>query len=876
KVLTNNITAGMYLQNDLIFTSTSGQNGTVTFENGMTASFTDLEMGGHTFLNIGTSSTSTATVTVSGGTLIGQKYTSYLNIHAGSTFNANGRFQLNEDGDQGKIGIYGTLNLNSSTADSIFLGYGNNTQYTSTVDVYDGGVLNALNSVVHCGYDGQLIFRINAGGTANLYGMTYARNGDTSAGSTSKTLTLNGGTLNLGVGGVSIRSKKDSYPFQLVSGTIGTIDGCDTSISDVELAIGSGNTVFKPVAGATITVNSNFTNSSVTASGKDGKVQMNGAGKLVLAGTFNTTGGFEALAGTTEVSGTFTGGKLNVNGGNTTITTTGSVTSGSSVDVNKGTLTIIRDATGITTSNGVITANAGASVVLTSASDATAHTLFHNPITLNGGTLSTDSSLSSRWRRLHGKLTLTADSTIDCGTRLEIRGGLTGTGYVLTKTGDANLILDSVGTTGLKSIVVKNGMFCIQGSSTNALITTDGIFVEGGYLQFWYQNNVSANVTFSGNGYFQNSGNGSTAANAVFTLKDDTQFDMTSYEGQTANFNMYGKLVAADGVVLNKTGAQTMTLAGDMSAFHGTVRVDTTEMILANGGNTAETAYDFNLNLNAGSARIGDAGTYHFEDVPNLIQFSNANNATFGLGTGSIQNHGTSSISSTVSGAAITGTGAIQLGAAGDTLDFNIGNGASLTVSSAVRTQGGTFTQSGNGTLNIENLYVDSGTFNLNDSAVSAITQGIHVAPDATLTWDGTIALGNVAMNMDGTFAIQLVGDSADWDVDTLELDGNNITLSDAAFELQADFSNLSMDPLFDETATLTLLQTDLDLAGMVFPVLTDGSLFSPELTLYALGNADGSITLHGRLPEPSACVLFLFGGLALLVTWRKRANANL
>lgn len=879
-ILTENITAGKYLQRDNFFGDTyaGAQSGQIYFQGGMTATFTGLELGGHTNLYVG-SDTSTANVTVSEDTLIGSSMTSNLHINADSTFTANGKFQVNRADIQGKVYISGTMNLNSAAEDSILLGYGNNHQYTSSVDVYSGGTLNAPNSVVHCGYDGQLYFRIEAGGTANLYGLTFGRNGDqdSSYANVGKTLQLRGGTLNLGEGGVSIRTGKDSYPFQFISGTIGTIDGCDTSISNVELAIGSGNTVFQPVADATITVNSNFTNSTWASAGTGGTVQMNGAGTLDLAGSFNTTGGFEAKAGTTVVSGTFAGGKLNVNGGDVTLT--GSATTSAGVEVNKGTLTIIRNQTGISSSKAEIVVNEGGSVVLTSATDATAHTLFHNPITLNGGTLSTDSSLSGRWRKLMGKLTLNADATITSNTRLEIHGGLEGTGKTLTKDGDGNLILHDVGKTGLKSIVINKGMFCIENNSSNALITEDGVYVNGGFLQFWGQSNVSANIFFNG-GYFETNGTvcNSTTADSVFTLQQSTQFNMTSWtEGNPADFIMNGKLVASDGIVLKKTGGKTMTLAGNMSEFHGTIQSDTSEVILANGGNTAETAYDFNFNLNAGSARIGDTATYHFKDVENLVQFSNANNATFDLGTGSVQNHGSSSISSTIVGASITGTtGAIQLGSVGDTLNFNVADNASLTVSTAVHTQGGNFTKTGNGTLDIQNLYVDAGTFNLSDSAISAVSAGIYVAPQAKLTWDGTVDLGTTTMDMDGDFVIELVGSATDWNVDTLTLRGDNIQISlDAAFELQADFSDLSWELLFNENTNLTLLQTDLDLSGLAFEVFTDGSLFPPDVILYALGNADGSVTLHGRLPEPSSWILLLTGGLALFVTWRKRVAAG-
>lgn len=898
-VLTNDIIAGEYRQRDSYIGDdyASGQSGHVHFRGGMDATFTGLELGGHTNLSIGQNSSSTATVTVSGKTLIGSEMTSTLNVNAGSTFTANGEFQVNTTWRQGILQIRGTMNLNSSAEDSILLGYTSNIQYTSRVTVYDGGILNAPNSVVHCGYDGQLFFEIQNAGTANLYGLTFARNGDhqdSSYGSIQKTLTLKGGTLNLGEGGIYIREGKDSYPFQLVSGKIGTINGGNTTIADVELAIGGGDTVFQPASNATMTVRSNFTNSTWSDAGTGGIVQMNGAGTVDLAGNFNTTGGFQALAGTTIISGNFAGGKLAVDGGTVNITgnlsssegmtlTSGNVAlsgsaTGGDLVVNGGTLTVVRGQNGISSSNANLVANEGGSIVLTASSDSTNHVYFHNPITLNGGTLSTDDSLSGRWRRLSGKLTLNADATITCNSRLEFHGGMDGNGNVLTKNGSADLILHDMGMTGLKKIVSNSGLLCIESNSNQALITEEGVYMNGGTLQFWSQSNVSANVFFNG-GRFQSSGGNpnSTSSEAVFTLQKDTQFENTAWSDAQAHFTMNGKLVADTGITLTKVGARQMTFAGNMDDFHGTIRVDSAETFLANGGNSADKPYDFNFQLNGGTFQINDSGTYYFQDVSNLIQFSSANSATFTLESGTLQNQGNSSITSSVVGASLTGTnGSLNLGSAGDTLNFEIADNASLTVSAAVRTQGGTFTKSGNGTLEISNLYVDSGTFNLSDSAISSVSEGIYIAPEAKLTWNSPIQLNDTALEMAGTFLVNLTGDSSSWEIDSLKLQGEIQISPDAVFELQADFSDLSWEPLLNDDTSLLLLQTDRDLSDTMFAVLADESLFGPGITFYALGDALGNVYLKTQVPEPSSWFLLLAGTLALVVTWRKRApNAS-
>ncbi len=888
-VLSGNITAATYDQQDGNYSGyEGGQGGTVTLNGNSTSSFTGLKLGGHTAVNIGTNAASTATVSVAGNLLLGSSMTSNLYVNAGSTLNVSGGAQINANGAQGVFKVYGTVNFTSSTADSVLLGYATNTTYTSTLDLYNGSVMNVLNTVTHCGYNGQLKFTIAEGATANLYGLTFARNGDqndTAKGSVEKTLNLKGGTLNLGVGGVSIRGGKDAYPFQLVKGTIGTIDGCDTTIANVQLAVGNGTVQFKPVTGAVMTVSSNFADSTLASAGTGGVVEMAGAGTLNIAGSFSTTGGLKASSGTTVISGTFAGGNLAVNGGTVNITGTLSsaqgltLTSGSvnlsgfaktgTLTLNGGTLTLNYTAYANQASNAPITVNSGAALVLSTPSTATASVNFYNPITMNGGTLTSD-NVSGQWKILRSLVTIAADTTLTTNQRLELRGGLKGVaGATLTLNGGSQLILDNIQETGLKRIESSVGTLVIQSDAKGALVTTEGTYINGGTLQNWGVEDARGNIFMNG-GKFQSSAGGNTsfAVDSSITFLKNTTFETTTYGTSTPNFTMKGSMIAADGITVAKTGARNLILTGNLDAFDGSFNVTTGGMMLANGGNTPAAAYDFDINLNGGTVQFTDSADYYFAN--SALTFSNTTNKTLDLGTATLHTLTGTTVTSAVSGAQITGT--IDLGTINNVTAFSVSDGASLSVASAA-TQGGGFTKTGSGTLSIGTLNIESGTFNLSTSAVDC-AQNIQVQKGAKITADAPVTL-NSNLNMNGTFVLNISGTAHDWAIDTMDLTSskNLILAADTIFELTSDSITdpLNWDALLNGEKEYQLLDTNGNFEGLSFAVAIDPTFSVPGMTLYAVGDVNGSVYLAAQLPEPASCVLLVLGVAGLCFVRKKK-----
>ncbi|MDO4628772.1 MAG: PEP-CTERM sorting domain-containing protein [Planctomycetia bacterium] len=844
-MIKGDITVGGYLQRDSYFEGFGGgQGGWITFSGNSTQTVNgSMEIGGHTTINIGNDANSTANFTVTGDTLIGSTMTSNMYVRPGSTFSANGGFKLNENGAQGHLELYGTMNLNSAVADSIRLGTADNKQYTSSVKVQNGGVLNAKNTVVHCGYNGQLQFFLNSGGTANIYGITYGRNGDQDSAyaNANKTLNLLGGTLNLGAGGVSVREGKDSYPFQFRSGTVSTMEGTtDTTIQNVEIAVGDGATHFKPAEGASITVSSNFIDSTYTEYGTGGVIHSSGTGTLDIAGNFTTTGGLSADSGKTVISGTFADGKLVVNGGTTEIT--GNLTTADGVEVNNGaTLRLNYNDSEKNASKAPITVNAGGKLEFAT-TGTTNQNGFYHPITLNGGTIVEG---TGDWKHIReGILTLTADSYIETRARIALSSPVYGENYTLTKSGGGQLCLGN-DETYLKKVVITNGILYLDANNSGRNIT-EGILVEGGYYGFWGTAERYAKVTFSKNGYLQsNASNSGSTTDSIYTLQDATNFNISNDEG--AKFTMRGKLVAADGIILQKTGEREFVLTGDTREFQGIFQIDSGSIILKNGGNESGNTYNFGVTLNGGTLEIGDNGTYQ---IGKAITSKKAD-AKIINSTGA--------------------TGSLSLGKAGNTVTFAVEDGKSLTVETPVTTQGGAFTKTGNGTLDIHTLNVTSGTFNLGTSAVDSVTETINVSEGVKLTGSADLN-ANLVLAGNNTIEVALTGTKDNWNADAIQiLEGSTLTIAPTTvFELTSDITDtLSLDMLFTENGVTLLESAGADFSGLSFDVIGDTELFGTSLI--AMGNALGNIYLSQstQVPEPATWVLLLAGVFGMLV-WKR------
>ncbi|MCR5165502.1 MAG: PEP-CTERM sorting domain-containing protein [Thermoguttaceae bacterium] len=611
-VISNNITAGNFRQVDSDFTVTGGtsysgsQSGTVRFNNNMTANFSgSFTVGGHTNIRIGTDASSTANVTVNGVFFLGSTMTSNMYVHAGSTFTANNGFVI-QNGSQGHLYIEGTVNVNSTQSqaytdstfnwDCVSLGTKNNVTYSSSVNVNNGGTLNILNAIAHCGLEGQLFFKINSGGTANLYGLTYSHNNESGQyASAGKTLQLLGGTLNLGAGGIAV-GRKPAYPLLFKSGTISTLDGTTSSDISLDVGVGSGTTVLTPKSGATLKFSGTVADATFADVGTGGTLKVQGAGTTEFAGTVSNSTGFTVEGGTANLSGKLTS--------NATLTS--------------GTLKITSTNTGNT---GTITANGGTVNI--------AAPNVYNGIVFNGGSLLTsyDSVM-----KVHGPVTLNSDLNANNPNRIEFHlenGIFTGNNKSLVKTGAGEFLFNG-GTAArvaspLKEVTINAGTFTLQVNS-QAVVDGAQITVNAGLLNLWGQSDVNLTKLTLNGGNLKGGADviSSLTSTTVVELQKNANFETSPYN--VANYALNGlridgTLQSTTAVRIDKLGIGTLYLAGNMDGFSGTIRSSNGVVQMVNGGNTADTPYAFGFTLNGGSLQFADAGDYYFADGTTLFDF---------------------------------------------------------------------------------------------------------------------------------------------------------------------------------------------------------------------------------------------------------------
>ena len=412
----------------------------------------------------------------------------------------------------------------------------------------------------------------------------------------------------------------------------------------------------------TVTLTGNLAPSSVTVKNTSGNYTFSGTGSLVGPGTLTKSG-----------TGTLTIQNANTYIGGTTLNA-GQLNINNSQALGTGTLTV---------AGGVIDNTSGSAVTLTSNNAQTwsGSFTFNGTNPLNLGT---------------GAITLTANPTVTVnGAGQTVAGAITGTGFGLTKTGNATLTLTGANTyTG--STTVANGRLTVTNIASYRSNTTvnSGTTFEANVASG--TQTVTANYNFTGTGTVQKTGTGTWAVGA---------------SGLHVNFNMSaGGLVDIEGgtVQNNYVGASWGSNFGSVNIASGAIL----DLYAENGQMDALTG----------------AGTLQNGYAPNGVKI-----ATLGISNGSGTFSGV--ISSTGGNLSIikAGTGVEALAGAntyGGTTTINAG-----TLALDFSVTGAPASNIINNSANNSALVLGGGTLQLKGGSTAANTQrfnGLTLNPSAS------------------------------------------------------------------------------------------------------------------------------------------------
>ena len=517
---TVNMTAGTYSANiGAVSNATFNQSGgTFNITPGANAGYNissaarnvAYNLSGGTLSVIG-NSTSATNAHIGIGNTTGTAFTSSLNVSAGTmnvgtTANRAGEIQIAKTGSSN-----GALNVSGGT-----------------VTVGTGSTSNKIYFFKAGSAAGYAANMTQSAGTVTTNGIQFGSNSGTYDATSSANLTLSGGTLYVGLQGITRGSAASALPtsIKLQGGTIGASDTWSSSLN-MQLGATGGGPIFQAAT-------SGGTSKDITLSGilsndtsVNGRLTKTGAGTLILSGSNSFSGGVTIRNGTLESRTTqFTLG-------------TGTVTMGGA---GSNGATYI---TGQSNSNQFVINSPDSGNIVIGANGGGSGFTLSGGITLNG-------NLNIR----------TFDNVISGATKAQvgITGGITGTGNVLLN----NLGLAANTITFTTSAINHTGSLTLQGTATGD--TTIGSVI-GANVTSVTQNSATSRLVLSGS----NAYTGATNVNAgtlVVNGNISTSSLTTISSGATlGGSGTVGALTVADGATLapgNSPGTLntgTLTLA---------------------------------------------------------------------------------------------------------------------------------------------------------------------------------------------------------------------------------------------------------------------------------------------------------------------------
>lgn len=376
------------------------------------------------------------------------------------------------------------------------------------------------------------------------------------------------------------------------------------------------------------------------------------------------------------------------------------------------------------------------------------------PVTLQGGTLANTSETRASVR----KVTLAADSKIECGGALTLSSGtnardeLTLGDYTLTKTGNAEFAIEGADLAA-GTLDIQVGSFCLSAtdggdcacSNTTLKFSGNSSYTVWGWVGIANTVTVdiaeektltlSGNFTFKGDGNLKKTGAGTLELPFKRTDGAVTYAGATTVEGGTFILNVepegtFTRAVSvANGATFTKKGKGTLKLG---SALSGAGTYEVTEGIIATGNHA-------NGNF-GGTWKIGASGT-----------LTNSGSGHYhSIGTGKVIVDGLLELEPSITDShltgAISGAGRIHVKKSasieGDTADFTgtleVDAGATLASLNTVSNYGilcnGTITPADGKTLTIASGKTLAGTGSINSAVTFAAGSTLEVASAGALT----------------------------------------------------------------------------------------------------------------------------------------------
>ncbi|MBR0236910.1 MAG: autotransporter-associated beta strand repeat-containing protein [Thermoguttaceae bacterium] len=769
---------------NLTATPDSGQ--TITFNNNIVSTKNFTQTGENVVFNSGTNNSfnmlyinngsgNGAKMTLSGSMNLTELHvanakTTHLAITEGATLNVSGIAYINEAKNaQGVITqTGGDVSFTTNGSTSVRIGHWPNTGYPSRYNI-SGGTLSIPKTITYVGWDGYAEMNIS-GGAVSLKGLSLSNNANAKG-----TLTLTGGTLNMGDGGVSRNKRGASSSIEPVikfgSGTVNAT-ASHTWASNLNITLNDGTTTtLNADAGKTITLASKLAG--------NGSITKTGEGTLILSnantytGTTTVEGGLLKLTG----NGTTGTGALTVNG---TVEYNYSddktiaydiYGSGNLVKSGDGALTLpsYNSYSGKTTvSGGTLILPDAANFsspeieVKTGAYFKAGFNLDNASINVNGGNfvLGTDNSSSVG--------VIVPDITVSNGgivsfnmidytdvwygyDYLEINDSASMTsGYLnLVFNQDSNLWYDNITDDGYELITFK-------GTSDDFTFSNMNVLVNGTSTSKWRLEKTDAGVFLMKGSDgpapvtpYWNANSGDDLALGQWTIDHNPKLGVQFTEGTNTASEYTGTVVMSENASFEVGAEKVLKMSGVISGSGAMEKIGAGTLYLSNAN-----TYSGGTTISAGNVTISNPGA---------------------LGTGSVTING-GTLDATPAGSAQTFNNDVVVGADGATISVATGEYSSFkSVSgSGDLTTNGYIHFNGNGGYN-GHLTVASGFTRVNPGAFGVFDLTINQGGRFNIFDSGTVQIGK----LNSTADVEVFG-SRDVNVYTFEI-GAGTTSSDSA-----------------------------------------------------------------------------------------------